>query len=161
MHFVMERCDGDLLRLISNTDYKLDIADIKAILYDILSPLQYIHKRFIAHRVFLSFALEVWWIGCKARKLSHWTRQATSIVWFRFFSLCGNSSRVLFVKRLHTVSIWLLIHGKILSRSRTPNAITIVYNRCGHMVCWLYLGIIAASGSFVSRTSKCFRNLQR
>ena len=59
MHFVMERCDGDLLRLISNTDYKLDIADIKAILYDILSPLQYIHKRFIAHRVFLSFALEV------------------------------------------------------------------------------------------------------
>ena len=161
MHFVMERCDGDLLRLISNTDYKLDIADIKAILYDILSPLQYIHKRSIAHRVFLSFWLELWCIGCKARKLSHWTRQETSIVWFWFFSLCGDSSRVLFIKRLYTVSIWLLIHGKILSRSRTPNAITILHNRCGYMVCWLYSGIIAASSSLISRTGKCFPYFQR
>lgn len=55
----MERCDGDLLRLISNTDYKLDIADIKAILHDILSPLQYIHKRFIAHRVIFVITVEV------------------------------------------------------------------------------------------------------
>ena len=51
MNIVMERCKGDLCGLISNTDVTLSIADIKAILYDVLSPLQYIHKRYIAHRV--------------------------------------------------------------------------------------------------------------
>lgn len=47
----MEYCKGDLSALIANTNMKLEIADIKAILYDILSPLQYIHSRYIAHRV--------------------------------------------------------------------------------------------------------------
>lgn len=51
MNIVMERCKGDLCGLISNTDVTLSIADIKAIMFDVLSPLQYIHKRYIAHRV--------------------------------------------------------------------------------------------------------------
>ena len=51
MNIVMERCRGDLCGLISNTDVTLSIATIKAILFDVLSPLQYIHKRYIAHRV--------------------------------------------------------------------------------------------------------------
>ena len=54
MNIVMERCRGDLCGLISNTDVTLSIATIKAILFDVLSPLQYIHKRYIAHRVGIS-----------------------------------------------------------------------------------------------------------
>lgn len=51
VHLIMERCRGDLLDLVSNKDVTLSIADVKAILYDVLSPLKMLHTRYIAHRV--------------------------------------------------------------------------------------------------------------
>ena len=37
--------------LISNKEIPLSVADIKAILFDVISPLQLCHSRYIAHRV--------------------------------------------------------------------------------------------------------------
>lgn len=53
VHLIMERCRGDLLDLVSNKDIALSIADVKAIMYDVLSPLKMLHARYIAHRVCL------------------------------------------------------------------------------------------------------------
>lgn len=57
VHIVLERCKDDLLSLIQNKDVPLSISDIKAIMFDVLSPLQFCHSRYIAHRVFIFFFL--------------------------------------------------------------------------------------------------------
>lgn len=51
VYIILERCKGDLLNLIGDKDIPISISDIKAILFDILSPLKFCHSRYIAHRV--------------------------------------------------------------------------------------------------------------
>ena len=51
VHITLERCKDDLLSLIRNKDVPLTIGDIKAIMFDVLSPLKLCHSRYIAHRV--------------------------------------------------------------------------------------------------------------
>lgn len=53
VHIILERCKGDLLSLIGDKDVPLSVGDIKAIMFDVLSPLKYCHSRFIAHRVYI------------------------------------------------------------------------------------------------------------
>lgn len=55
VHIVLERCKDDLLSLIRNKDVPLSVSDIKAIMFDVLSPLQFCHSRYIAHRVLILF----------------------------------------------------------------------------------------------------------
>ena len=51
VHIILERCKDDLLSLIRNKDVPLTLGDIKAIMFDVLSPLKLCHSRYIAHRV--------------------------------------------------------------------------------------------------------------